>query len=288
MTDRKLDRTDDFQGEIKLVATDLDGTLLSAEMDITEENRRALVRCIDRGIHVVVATGRSRSSVPQVVRDIEGIEYLICANGAKIYDNRTNEQLYARYLSREAMESVWEVIATGDIMCEVFYDGTPYISVACYNDLERYGVPGWFADYVRQSRVPVDDLPAFTAEHMDMIENVNFNYGSDEVRAYLLSRLDGGALYELTTSLPFNYEIGGLGVNKAEALDFLCRRLNIAPAETMCIGDNANDEGMIRYAGVGVAMGDAVPAAREAEDFVTLDSDQNGVDYAINRFVRNW
>jgi hydroxymethylpyrimidine pyrophosphatase-like HAD family hydrolase len=226
MTDGKLN----FNGEIKLVATDLDGTLLTSAMEFTEQDRRALVRCIEKGIHVVVATGRSRSSVPQVVREIEGIEYLVCANGAKVYNNRTDEQLYARYLSREAMESVWEIIAAGNIMCEVFYDGTPYISVACYNDLERYGVPDWFVDYVRKSRAPVEDLPAFTAEHMDEIENVNFNYGSDEVRAYLLERLSGSELYELTTSLPFNYEIGGVGVNKAEALDFLCRELNIAPA----------------------------------------------------------
>ncbi|MDR1952933.1 MAG: Cof-type HAD-IIB family hydrolase [Clostridiales Family XIII bacterium] len=287
MTDGKLDKTGDFEGKIKLVATDLDGTLLSREMELSEENRRALVRCIDRGIHVIVATGRSRSSVPQAVRYVDGIEYLICANGAKIYDNRTNEQLYARYLSREAMESVWEIIAAGDIMCEVFYDGTPYISAACYNDLARYGVPEWFADYVRKSRVPVDDLPAFTSEHMDVIENVNFNYGSDGVSTYLRGRLGDSALYELTTSLPFNYEIGGLGVNKAEALDFLCDRLHIAPAETMCIGDNANDVGMLRYAGIGVAMGDAVPAAQEAADFVTLDSAQNGVAHAIDRFVRN-
>ncbi|MDR0357581.1 MAG: Cof-type HAD-IIB family hydrolase, partial [Clostridiales Family XIII bacterium] len=191
-----------FANGIKLVATDLDGTLLTPDMELTAEDRAALIRCIESGIHVVVATGRSKKSIPQIVRDIEGIEYLICANGAKVYDNRTEEQLCARYLSREAIESVWDILAEGRIMCEVFYDGTPYVSADCYNHLERYGVPEWFIDYVGKSRVAVDDLPAFTREHADEIENINFNYGSEETRARLFKRLSDSALYELTTSLP--------------------------------------------------------------------------------------
>jgi Cof subfamily protein (haloacid dehalogenase superfamily) len=285
MTDGKLGRTDNFNGNIKLIATDLDGTLLNTDMEVSETNKAALVRCIEKGIHVVVATGRSLTSIPQQVRDIAGIEYLVCANGAKVYDNRTNEQLYARYLSREAVESVWEIISAGDIMCEVFFNGAPYVSAACYDDLEQYGVPDWFIDYVKRSRVRVDDLPAFTAAHMDEIENINFNYGSEETRACLLHRLSGSDLYELTTSLPFNYEIGGVGVNKAVAIDLLCRRLGISQADTMCIGDNDNDAGMIAYAGIGVAMGDAARAAQEAADFVTLDCAQNGVAHAIDRLI---
>ncbi|MDR2156568.1 MAG: Cof-type HAD-IIB family hydrolase [Clostridiales Family XIII bacterium] len=274
-----------FNGTVKLIATDLDGTLLNPNMEVTRENREALARCVARGIHVVVATGRSESSVPQTVKDIGGIRYLVCANGAKIYDNVTGEQLYARYLSREAVESVWDVIASGEVMCEVFFDGKPYVSAACHDDPERYGVPARFLGYIRASRIPTDDLPALTRTHMDVIENINFNYGSEAMRARLFERLSGSELYEFTTSLPFNYEIGGLGVNKAKAIEFLCQRLSILPSETMCIGDNDNDAGMISYAGVGVAMGDAAPAARAAADFVTLDCGQNGVAHAIDRFV---
>jgi Cof subfamily protein (haloacid dehalogenase superfamily) len=285
MTDTMSKTTEDFNGTVKLVATDLDGTLLNSALELSDENRAALIRCAEQGIHVVIATGRSRSAVPQIVREIDGIQYLVCANGAKIYDNTTDQQLYAQYLSAEALDSVWSLIEVDHIMCEVFFDGKPYVSAACYGDLAGYGVPEWFIDYVRASRIPTDDLPAFTKAHADAIENINFNYGSEEMRAYLWNRLSGSDLYELTSSLPFNYEIGGLGVNKAAAIDFLCRMLHISPQETMCIGDQVNDVGMIAYAGIGVAMGDGVAAAREAANFVTLSCDRSGVAHAINRFV---
>ncbi|MDR1028285.1 MAG: Cof-type HAD-IIB family hydrolase [Clostridiales Family XIII bacterium] len=275
----------DFNGTIGLIATDLDGTLLDTSMTFTERDRAALGRCIAKGIHVVVATGRSLTSVPQAVRDIEGIEALICVNGAKIYDNKTEEPLYARYLSREAIESVWDLINADDVMCEVFTGGRPYVSAACFDDLARYGIPDWFAAYARRSRRPVDDLISFTSDHLDAIENINFNFGDEATRLRLLNRLSGSGLYELTSAFPFNYEIGGVGVNKAEAIDFLCRRLGVPPAETMCFGDNVNDVGMIRYAGIGVAMGDAAPEAREAADFVTLAGGRNGIAHAIDRFI---
>jgi hydroxymethylpyrimidine pyrophosphatase-like HAD family hydrolase len=82
--------------------------------------------------------------------------------------------------------------------------------------------------------------------------------------------------------LPFNFEIGGVGVDKAKAVDFICKKLGIAQDEVLCIGDNNNDVAMIEYAGVGVAMEDAVSAAKEAADFITTSHDKDGVAFAID------
>jgi Cof subfamily protein (haloacid dehalogenase superfamily) len=273
--------------KISLVATDLDGTLLDCEHKIPVGNRAALERCIEMGIEVVVATGRALSTVPAEVREIEGVRYLICANGANIYDNATEELLYASYLSREAIESVWDLIGNAAIMKEIFWQGEPYTSRMAYDDLERFGVPDWFREYVLTTRIPVDDLASFTREHIDRIENINFNYANYDIREFIVERLkvDDGRLYTLTASLPFNIEIGGIGVDKAVAVAWVADRLSIAREECLCIGDNSNDVSMIEWAGVGVAVGDGVPDAIEAADHVTAASSDGGVAHALERFV---
>jgi Cof subfamily protein (haloacid dehalogenase superfamily) len=270
---------------IKLVATDLDGTLLNPDLELTRTNRSALLACMKAGIHVVIATGRSLTSIPSVVRELPGIRYYVCANGAKVYDMEAERFVYEKYLSEEALRSVWDVITDRDIMVEVFWDGTPYVRDVCMADLKGFGVPDYFVDYIRQSRKPVEDLCDFIETHIRELENINFNYASDAVRDDLLRRLVGNPLYELTSSLPFNLEIGGAGVNKADGIDFVCRQLGIRREETLCIGDNNNDVGMIEYAGIGVAMEDGVTAAKAAADVTTLGCNEDGVAFAIQQIL---
>jgi Cof subfamily protein (haloacid dehalogenase superfamily) len=272
--------------DILLVATDLDGTLLNREHEIPEDNRTALERCVKNSVEVVVATGRALSTVPREVRDISGIRYLVCANGANIYYNATEELLYARYLSREAVESVWDLIGNAAIMKEMFWKGDPYTSRSAYDDLERFGVPDWFRKYVLSTRIPIDDLDAFTREHIEQIENINFNYANYNIRDFIVERLkkDDGRLYTLTASLPFNIEIGGIGVDKAGAIANVAEWLGISRGQCLCVGDNSNDVSMIRWAGTGVAVSDGVPAAIEAADYVTEAASDCGVARALEHF----
>ncbi|MDR3225672.1 MAG: HAD family hydrolase [Clostridiales Family XIII bacterium] len=271
---------------IRLVATDLDGTLLNRAHEIPADNKAALECCIKEGIAVVVATGRAMSSIPQEVRDIDGIKYLVSANGANIYDNVSEERLYARFLKREAVESVWDLIENAAIMKELFWGGVPYTSRASYDDLARFGVPDWFREYVLSTRIPVDDLDAFAREHIDELENINFNYANYDIRDFLVERLkrDDGRLYTLTASLPFNIEVGGLGVDKASAVAQVAEWLGISHEECICFGDNTNDVSMIEWAGIGVAVSDGVPAALAAADYVTAPAAESGVARALENF----
>jgi Cof subfamily protein (haloacid dehalogenase superfamily) len=272
--------------DIRLVATDLDATLFDDKHRIPPENRAALERCSEKGVEVVVATGRALSSIPIDVRQITGVRYLVCANGANIYDNATEKLLYAKYLSAEAVESVWDLIENAAIMKEVFWVGVPYTSRAAFNDLERFGVPGWFRDYVLSTRTPIDDLEAFTREHIEQIENINFNYANYDVRDFIVNRLkaDDGRLYTLTASLPFNIEIGGMGVDKAGAVARVAEWLGIPREQCMCFGDNTNDVSMIKWAGLGVAVAGAVPEAKEAADYITKEASESGVAKALKHY----
>jgi len=273
---------------IKLLATDLDGTLLDSAMCLTRENREALEQCISRGIEVVIATGRALSAIPEDIRSIDGLKWLICSNGAKIYNNITEEQIFASYLSPEALTSVRPILEDNTIMKEVFVDGKPYVAASVMDDLGWYGIPEYFQDYVRETRDPVPDLPAFIWEHAELIENINFIHKDEEDKIALLYKLtEHAGLYTLTQSLRFNLEIGGIDTDKAFALRYICEMLGIEREETMGIGDNNNDVSMLDFAGIGVAMEDGSQAAKDAADYITTDSDHDGVAFAVEIFIQD-
>ena len=278
----ELDRLRRRAQSIRLVATDLDGTLFNQKHQLGEENRRALEKLADRGLVLVAATGRSRTSIPDDITSLPGVKYLITANGSKLYVNGTDEIIYEKYIEPDAIDYIGPFFSDNEVMLEAFWDGTPHVEEARYIAARDYGIPKWFSDYFFNSRVPIEDFGAAVQEHIHEIENVNFVFGNEaaqnRVHAFLKKRTD---LYELTSSFPFNYEIGGIGVSKAAAVDFIAKREGVPPGQTLCFGDNDNDASMVTYAGIGIATANAVESTLAAADYITLDCENDGVAAAL-------
>jgi len=270
---------------IKMIATDLDGTLLDKSHALTEKNLAALKRCVDAGIVLVVATGRSYSSITPDVLAIPGIRYIISANGARVFDTASEKNLLEKNLSAEAIARAWPLITDKSIMCEVYWNGWPHVSEICNDNLREYGVPDSFAEYTSDARVPVKDIVEFTEAHIGEIETINFNYANETVKKYIFDFLSGGDGYAFSASLPFNYTIGVKDSSKYSAVNFICEYLGIDSSSVIAFGDGENDLDMIKHAGIGVAMANAPAVVREQADFVTLDCDDSGVAYAIDRFI---
>jgi len=261
---------------IKLFATDLDGTLHDGKHMLSDENRGALLALADRGIMLVCATGRSRSAIPVTITGIECIKYLITANGARVHLNGTDEIISEKFLDFAALEYIRPFFDDDEVMCEAFWDGTPHVEEKRYHDARDYGVPRWFSDYFFNSRMPLKDFKKEVFENAGIIENINFVFGKDSVQNRVLSFLkERTDLYELTSSFPFNYEIGGIGVSKGAALDLIAKREGVLPEEIIAFGDNDNDVTMIEYAGIGIAVANSVPRAIAAADLVTEQDNNN-------------
>jgi len=276
MTDAKLTDLRKRAARIKLFATDLDGTLHDGKHMLSDENREALMALAGKGIILVCATGRSRSSIPVTITGIECIKYLITANGARVHLNGTDEIISEKFLDLAALEYIRPFFEDDEVMCEVFWDGAPHVEEKRYHDARDYGVPRWFSDYFFNSRLPLKDFEQEVFSNADIIENINFVFGKDSVQNRVLSFLkERTDLYELTSSFPFNYEIGGIGVSKGAALDFIARREGVLSEEIIAFGDNDNDVTMIEYAGIGIAVANAVPRAIAAADFVTEQDNNN-------------
>jgi len=272
----KLENLRQRAGRVKLFASDLDGTLHDSRHVLSEENRKALDALADKGIVLVAATGRSRSSVPETITGIAGFKYLITSNGAKVYVNATGEIISERFVGQNALEYISPFFEDEEVLMEVFWDGVPHVEEKRYNNALEYGVPRKFSGYFFSTRVPLKNFSEAVDENSEIIENIGFKFGSDTVKAralqYLEKRTD---LYELTSFLPLYYELGGVGVTKGSALAFIAEREGIMPDEIIAFGDNDNDVPMMEYAGISVAVANSSPGALAAADLVTAEDNNN-------------
>lgn len=272
--------------EIKLIALDLDGTTLKKGSILSERTRRTLEEVIKRGLHVVVATGRVFSALPEAIFDIEGLEYIITSNGAHITRLKDMEQIYSNYPDENAIEQVGDFLAARKAFpVEVFTCGKAYIDRAVYEDVRDNGSDYMDAKYIVKTRNPVDDIYGFLREHKREIENINIHFSNFADKAELKKLLTINSEITVTSSMPHNLEIGGKTTSKAQAIAALCEMLGIEEKNVLAVGDSPNDEAMIKAAGIGVAMGNAEEEVKACADFVTLTNQEDGVAYAIEKFV---
>lgn len=276
----------DILRKIKILAFDMDGTLLNEKGALSEANEASLRRAMERGYHIVIATGRGYSAFPEAVLNMEGIRFMISSNGAHIVDRQTRETIYSNLLTRDAVEAAMPWISDPDVMREVFFHHQVYADRHCMEDLPRYGVLSEKSQhYVRTTRKPVDDAVALIREYADQLENINLLFPDQEKRLRYwqeLSRIQG---LTVVSSMPYNIELGGATTSKATALKALAEMLGLSHDNIMSFGDSSNDAQMLAAAQIAVAMGNAVEELKEAADVITLSNSEDGVAYALERLL---
>ena len=247
---------------IRLIALDLDGTLLTSGKTISPGDRAAVEAAIGRGVLVVPVTGRPAQGVPQEVLDLPGVRYVISSNGATIRDVIAGETLLETHLEAETALAVLAASDHVTMIREAFREGVGYLSRADYDILcGRY--EGAMLQYVLDTR---QVLPGTIADFL---------------------REDPRPIEELFFLFPRDLEVMAGGIDKGEGLLFLLDRLGIDPGEVLAIGDGGSDLPMLLAAGIGVAMGNATEGVKAGADWVTGSCDENGVAAAIEKYVLN-
>ncbi len=273
---------------IKLVALDLDGTTLQKGSVLSERTRFTLEKAIKKGVHVVIATGRVFSALPEAVFDIHGLEYIITSNGAHITRLKDMVNIYDDYPEPSAISKVRKILSERtEFPIEVFTEGKAYIDEEVYNDVKINGSDFMDAGYIIRTRTPVQGIYEFLTKHEDKIENINIHFRTFEDKAEMKKILEKNEMITVTSSMPHNLEIGGKNTSKAAAIKELCTYLGIGEENVMAAGDSPNDEAMIKAAAIGVAMGNAEEEVKKCADFVTLSNMEDGVAYAIEKFILN-
>ncbi len=268
---------------IRLIALDLDGTLLDDQKQISRRTLRALKAAAARGVEIVPATGRTAAGIPAELRALPGVRYAITANGARVVDLAGGRTLSEQYIPRSLALAVYDLLTRYTCLVDLFQDGQGYTTDANAAQVERF-VPENLREYVLTTRRHLPDLRSFIAGQEKGLEKFTLFFLTEEERRRAWDEVAALGL-ELATSLPLNMEISAAGVNKGAGLLTLAGALGLPESALMACGDGGNDAPMLRAAGLGVAMGNAFPEVKEAADVVTRTNNEDGVACAIHQFV---
>lgn len=271
--------------DIKLIALDLDRTTLDSAGKLSQRTKNALEAAIKKGVHVIIATGRARTALPGDVYAIEGVRYIVTANGACVTDMTDNKIIYNNCIDVAALVNAVSLLKKYDFMYEFFVEGSAYVEEAIYNKVETMNFGEKHIKYILETRKPVIGLLDFALAHSGSIENINLNFENQADRAMMRETLTTLDNVTLTSSFDHNLEIGGATTSKADAIDMLCGKFNVERRNVMACGDSPNDIAMLMAAGLPVAMGNAKEEVKAAAKYITATNDEDGVAEAVERFV---
>lgn len=269
--------------KISMIALDMDDTTLRSDGTLSSNTESAIKEAISHGIEIVIASGRSYSSLPKDVINLEGIRYAITSNGAAIYDIQQNRRIYSLTLDSQSVMEILDLLHKENLCMEVFVDGVPHADARFVANPSKFGCASETAiQYIQSTRVPEKNIMAFIDQHINCLDSLDVRCTTLEARTQIEQMLQKNIsnIY-ITSSLDSLLEIVNPNAGKGAGLRFLSRKLNILPSSITAFGNADNDIDMMEYAALGVAVQNATPHCLEAADIVTEDNDHEGVAQVI-------
>lgn len=273
--------------EIKLIALDMDGTVLRSDKSVSEYTLQTFREASARGALVVPATGRIRKMLPKPVTALPFVRYAVTSNGASVIDLKENHVIYRNLISREDSFATVKLISDYHLFSETYVDGISFAEEKMFQSLNHAEIAPWLYEYLMESQIFVDDLPKHIEEINRPLEKINILFVPEKLRRTLINNLNAIAPFSLTSALDGNIEINAPTASKGDGLAFLCKTLNIRPQEVMAFGDGSNDVSMLQFAGYSFAMGNADNGIKNAAKYTAASNDDDGVARAIQTFFIN-
>lgn len=289
----------------KLIAVDLDGTLLNSYGEVTEYSKKIIKKIIENGIKFIIASGRPIDSIKTIANEIGSNEYFIAGNGSLIYDIKKNKIIYEKYLSKLKVLEIIKICEKNSISYNVYTDKTILATSLKYNVLYYYKenlkkeedkktnihIVDDMYEYVKNLeedkflKITIcDENKSVFNSIMKTIKNIN---GIDILDVSHMSRK---VISQGTEQVPIEYyytEISLSNVDKWTAIEYLIEQLGIKKEEVIAIGDNMNDKKMIENAGLGVVMEESTPAVKEVADDIAQNNNRDGVVKILQKYYKN-
>jgi len=270
---------------IKILAFDLDYTLIDSKKRIPPENIEAINYAASKGVYIVPATGRIYIGIPEELRRLPFMRWYLTANGSYIYD-AVEDRAAAR--AEIPVDEALDFYAWADslgLLYDCYQDNWGYMSADMLEKVPATITDAGVKKLIETLRTPVPELKAFLREKGTGVQKLQLYFSDLSLRARLLDELPQrfpGLAF--SSSMPFNIEVNAPDATKGCALLTLCTLLGVDPKDTMALGDGTNDLDMIQKAGIGVAMGNAAPSVLAAADYVTGHCDDAGFAKAVYKF----
>ena len=273
--------------EKKLLVLDIDGTLVNNKKEITPRTKEAIFAAMEQGHSVMIASGRPTPGVQRYVEELEFARfggYVLSYNGARVQDCRSGKDIYEKKMSHRMIRPLYEYAVQHDlgiITYEKDMSVDPQVLsgrrideyIQLEADINRLGVGerSNFLDYVNYDVYKVL-LTANPAESEKYMKELQMLYG-DTVN--------------VMRSEAFFIEVTAKGIDKARTLERVIGPIGVSQYNTICCGDGFNDISMVRYAGVGVAMGNAKEEVKAVADYVTASNEEDGIAEVVDKFILN-
>ena len=289
----------------KLVAIDLDGTLLNSYGEISNRNKEAIRKSVEKGAKVIIASGRPISSARSYANELRLNDYIICGNGSLVYDIKNEQTIYDKTIDRQKALNIIKICEENSIFFNIYTENLTIsksmkYNISFYNN-ENRKVP----DDKKTNIKIVDNIYKYVEENPDIKilkmticdENkiifdaiVKKLKEIKNVEVLDLQHMSRKYIKRGTEEVKVEYyytEITSKGVDKWLVIKKIAEILNIKEDEIIAIGDNMNDKQMVENAGLGIIMGNSAPYVKEFADVVVSDNNNDGVAEALEKYIIN-
>lgn len=267
--------------KVRLIATDLDGTLIPYGKAIPEAVLDVLQEALDRGIFVVPVTGRSLAAIPPEILSLSGLRYIISSNGAVVQDLQEDRVIRQTLIPAAKAAAILRQLQKMEIYSCV------YSNNRIFNWEQR---PSYLEQYYRQRmnifrQNPKKDLAAYLEENGLGVEKIFIAVYEEEKREETRRSLREQEGLLLTSSSRWNLEVNHQNADKGTALSWLAGQLSLSPMDILAMGDNENDLTMLRFAGISVAPENGTWEAKGVAQLAMADCEQAGAAAFLKKNV---
>ena len=287
----------------KLVAIDLDGTLLDSQGEVSEENKQAIKKLKNQGTEIVITSGRMSSSIKEIAEEIGANKYFISGNGSMIYDIEQNKIIYNNTLSKEKVLKIIKICEKNSIYCSVNTESSIITNNLAFNTLvynyenskkaenktTKINIVNDLYEYINTTNSsPITKITICDDNQIIFKRMIKIFKEIPEINVLEVSHMSKKVIKSGTENIDIKYfytEITNNNVNKWGAIKYLIDSLGIKIEETVAIGDNVNDIEMIQNSGLGIIMGESALSSKRLGNIITKSCDESGVAFAINNYI---
>ena len=270
----------------KIVASDLDGTLLNKEQTVSEENLRAIAQMNSLGVEFVPTTGRGMNEIDLSLINSPDIRYIIASNGAVVFDKSIGKPILTRYISKDTVRLTLETLRPYNVFIVVHEGGKTYYDKHKYNPefLSLCGVDPYYGYIIKKYAEAIEDFESFLLSS-DEMELICLFFELDEgVRSSKQIFDNCGRLCAASPSA--NYlEVYSSDAGKGKTLAAFAEKLGVDIADVIAVGDSNNDFTMIEKAGLSLAVANACNALKELADQTICDNSEHIAKYVLENYI---
>lgn len=266
----------------KLIAFDMDGTLLNSKKKIRPETLKAIDKAFAAGKEVILCTGRCIAELKEYMEQLPRLRYIVGVSGALVYDVKEEKEIYMKEIPKEQMHQILESVKRIDVMPHMM-NHVSIVSESDFENMEHFGMKGYIPLF-DQVATKVDNLYDYYEEHEMPVVKINLYHTTGEERDKTKDLLKDTGL-ELVNAEQTSVEISAKGITKGTGLEQLCKYLGITMDEVIAVGDADNDIDVLSKVGLAIAMGNANEKVKSICDVIVSDCDSDGCVEAVEKYL---